>query len=61
METTITISRANRQRLAEIAASLRAERSRAVTLNEVIEYLLEARDELARRVTADYTQEITGK
>lgn len=53
-ETTVTLAVAVKDQLAEVQRALREERGRAVTYNEVVEFLLEARRELARLVmTAD--------
>lgn len=54
METTVTLAVAVKERLAELQAQLRKERGRAVTYNEVVEYLLDAREELARLLAAQY-------
>ena len=54
METTITLTVPVKKRIADVQYELRMERGRAVTYNEVIEYLLDARSELARRVTAEW-------
>lgn len=53
METTITLAVPVKRELAELQAELRAERGYPVTYNQVIEFLLEARRELARLLMAD--------
>ncbi len=54
METTVTLSTAIKKRLADLQYQLRAERGRVVTYNEVLEYLMDAREELVKRVAAEY-------
>lgn len=53
METTVTLAVPVKEELAEIQRELRAERGRPVTYNEVIEFLLAARRELARLLLAE--------
>ncbi len=63
MDTTVTLKTANRERLREIQQQLAADKgygrlqpdkSRAVSVDEALEYLFKARDELAKLVAAEY-------
>ena len=52
METTVTLAVPVKDELARLQRQLRAERGRPVTYNEVVEYLLQAREELVKILTA---------
>lgn len=54
MDTTVTLAVAVKERLHGIQVQLRQDYGRAVTYNETVEYLLDARDELARLLADQY-------
>ncbi len=63
MDTTVTLKHVNRERLREIQQQLAEDKGygrlqpgggRAVSVDEALEYLFRARDELARLVAAQY-------